>query len=108
MKLVYAVLVLLGGIMSNSIHAQGPPPPPLADSLLCKTFVSGKGWGYDIYKNCTLVIHQPMIPAISESRPFSKERYAMKTGLFVVKKIKAGEWPPALTTKELKKLKVLK
>jgi hypothetical protein len=67
---------------------------------------SANGWGYSIYINDVMVIRQPNIPAISNQQGFSEEKYAVRTAKLVVKKMKKGIWPPAVTIKELKRLRI--
>jgi hypothetical protein len=64
-------------------------------------FKSGQGWGYDVFKNNKLYIHQPYIPAVEGQVPFQNRKSARKTGQIVVKKIRNHE-SPALTRDEIK------
>ena len=67
-----------------------------------------KGYGYDIYLNQKIYVHQPHIPAIAGSRGFSTPDYAKRTGEFVAYKIKHNIMPPSVSPKELDSLGVLK
>lgn len=77
------------------------------DSITFKTFGSDSGWGYDIYINGILYIHQPNIPAVIGNSGFSKEEFAVKTALFVIEKIKKQIIPPSVSKAELDSLNVL-
>lgn len=85
-----------------------------SDNLEVKTFEvkdsTGKsqGWGYDIYAEKNKIIHQPIIPAIPGNRSFKSDGDAMKTGLFVVNKMKKEASLPTLLIKELDSLGVTK
>jgi hypothetical protein len=66
------------------------------------------GWGYDIYMNGSLYVHQPHIPAVSGNKGFNSEKDAKRTAELVVYKIKNNILPPSVTVKELDSLGVLK
>ncbi len=65
-------------------------------------------FGYDIYADDSKLIHQPSIPAVAGSEGFKTKSDAAKVAKLVIGKMKKGEWPPAVTSEELKKLKVIK
>ncbi|MFC1734377.1 DUF4907 domain-containing protein, partial [candidate division KSB1 bacterium] len=66
------------------------------------------GWGYDIYINGKLYIHQPHIPAISGNRGFNSESDAKKTAAYICTKIDKTQSLPSVTIYELDSLGVLK
>jgi hypothetical protein len=66
-----------------------------------------KTWGYDIYIEKRLFIHQPGIPGLSGNEGFKTKADAEKVAKLVIGKIKKGEMPPSVTIDEMKKLKVL-
>ena len=78
------------------------------DSITFKTFKTDSGWGYDIYINEKLYVHQPTIPAVSVNKGFSEEIYAAETAKLVTEKIRKHILPPTITPHELDSLKVLK
>lgn len=102
-KFIFSSLLFL--ISFSDAKAQDPEAPKV-DSIRYKTYSLGCGWGYDIYVNGKMAIHQAFIPAIHGGKCFSEEKYAARTAKLVVKKIKKGEWPPSVSIKELRKLKV--
>ena len=67
-----------------------------------------KGFGYNIYKDDALYIHQPSIPAVPGNEGFSTEAKAKKAAEFVAYKIGHNIMPPSVTPKELDSLGVLK
>ena len=71
------------------------------------TEVTG-GYGYDIYIDGKMYIHQPHIPAIPGNTAFSSEAKAKKAADLMVYKIRHNIMPPALDVKELDSLGVLK
>lgn len=72
-----------------------------------KTYKNSSGWGYDIYINNELLIHQPTIPAIAGNRSFKSEEEALKTGNLVLYKIKENISPPSISSMELDSLGVI-
>ena len=71
-----------------------------------KTFVTNNKWGYDIYLNNSLVIHQPSMPAIHGNEGFSTARHAKLVAELAIKKLKNGTFPPSISIEELDSLKV--
>ena len=66
-----------------------------------------KTYGYDIYADSKLMIHQNSIPGLPGTEGFKTKAYAEKVAQLVISKIKKGEMPPTVTTEEMKKLKVI-
>jgi len=64
-------------------------------------------FGYDIYKNDSVLIHQPSRPGVSGNIGFKTEEDALKVAELVIKKILNNEIPPTITKEELQDLKVL-
>ena len=79
-----------------------------SDTITARTFKEDSGWGYDIFVNGKLYIHQPNIPAVSGDRGFTREEYAIKVALLVIEKIKDQIIPPSVKTHELDSLHVLR
>lgn len=73
-----------------------------------KTFVVGNSWGYDIYKDNKLFIHQPNIPAIEGNQGFSSEEKAKLTASLIIQKLKNGIMPPSISIEELDSIDALK
>ncbi|MEO6405406.1 MAG: DUF4907 domain-containing protein [Ferruginibacter sp.] len=73
-----------------------------------KTDKSIKGFGYNIYKDDALYIHQPSIPAVEGNNGFSTEAKAKKAAVLVLYKIGHNIMPPSVTPQELDSLGVLK
>lgn len=68
----------------------------------------GKTYGYDIYADGRLMIHQSSTPGMAGNKGFSKKADAEKVAQLVTSKIKKGEMPPTVTVEEMQKLKVIK
>jgi len=67
-----------------------------------------KRWGYDVYADGALYIHQPHIPAVPGNRGFKSEQNAQTAGNFAVYKIRNNIVPPTISVEELDSLGVLK
>ena len=78
------------------------------DTITVETFKGDSGWGYNIFVNGKLYIHQPNIPAVNGNNGFSKEEYAVKIAQLVIEKIKNHIFPPSVCVNELDSLQVLK
>ena len=63
-------------------------------------------WGYDIYFNGKLYIHQPQIPAISGTKGFVSEKDARKVANLVIFKISNNILRPTITISELDSLDI--
>ncbi len=72
-----------------------------------KSTIQYAGFGYDIYVNDQLYIHQPGIPAIAENKGFNTEAGAQKIAQLVAHKIQNNILPPAVSKHELDSLGVL-
>jgi hypothetical protein len=66
------------------------------------------GFGYDILKNGSPYVHQPMIPAVPGNDGFSTEEKAGKAAAFVIYKIQHNILPPTVEVRELDSLGVLR
>ena len=75
------------------------------DSYSFKTFMVGQDWGYDIYKDKQLLIHQPNIPAMKGNKGFSSEQKAISVAQLTIQKLRQGIMPPTIRTEELDSLK---
>lgn len=83
------------------------PSPNSNASFEIKTIKNDIGWGYDIYMNGSMYVHQPHIPAISGNKGFRSEADAKRTAELVIHKIKNNIIPPSLSVKELDSLGVI-
>jgi hypothetical protein len=69
--------------------------------------VDDNTFGYDIYADGNLMIHQNTIPAIPGNKGFRTKAQAEKVATLVIHKIRAGKMPPSVDIEELKKLKAI-
>ena len=66
-----------------------------------------KSWGYDIYVEGKLLIHQSSVPALPGNEGFKSKQAAGKVATKIIEKIRKGENPPSVTIEEMKALKAL-
>lgn len=74
------------------------------DHFSFSTIESENGWGYDIFNNGDLYIHQPHIPAISGIQGFFSEEDAAECAQLAIHKIENGIVPPTLSRTEMDSL----
>ena len=86
-------------------HAQ----PAVNKSVLTFTIIPApeNTWGYDVYADGRLAIHQPSIPCLPGNKAFKSKEDATKTAQLVISKMNAGQMPPIVTIKDLKTLKII-
>lgn len=63
-------------------------------------------YGYDIFVNRKLLVHQPIIPGKQGVGGFPRKADAQKVAGLVIKKIQKGLMPPTIETKELDSLRI--
>lgn len=63
-------------------------------------------YGYNIFLNDTLFVHQPVIPCIAGNKGFKTKADAKKVAFLVIDKIRKGLIPPTVTIPEMEKLKI--
>lgn len=66
-----------------------------------KTFEVDSGWGYDIYVDGNVYIHQEFIPAKEGFEKFSTEQKAEAAALLVISKLRRNINPPEVNLHEL-------
>ena len=97
------LLMLISGCVSNQRDRAVIPPEPRAvqNAFSFQVFSVESGFGYDIFRDDTRLIHQPHIPALSGIHPFADSLHASRVAQLMCNKLKAGEWPPSLSQKEV-------
>lgn len=111
-----AILLYFCFLFSTGMYAQPPDPgntirslPDTSryqDALITASIFSAQNntWGYDIYVNHTLLIHQPSIPCYAGRDGFRTKKNALSVAELVITKIRKGLMPPTVTKAELKAL----
>lgn len=73
------------------------------DSFSFKIFATPEStFGYNIYENKRLIIHQPHIPGMRGQKGFERESDARQVAMLVIEKLKKGIFPPTVTVDEMK------
>jgi hypothetical protein len=114
------ILVLLLLTTSLFVHSQNPSrqlPDAIkspeggkqtAINYIYKVIPSiNSTWGYDIFKDEKMLIHQVNKPGMPGNEGFKAKSDAKKVARLVIEKLKKGEMPPSVTLDEMKQLKVL-
>jgi hypothetical protein len=111
---VSIILVLFLTAMTTDVFAQNNKtklPSASAHShskLTYKIIDAGNStYGYDIYSNNSLLIHQNSIPGVAGNQGFDTKAKAGKVAKLVISKINAGQMPPTVTIEDLQKLKTI-
>jgi hypothetical protein len=63
-------------------------------------------YGFNVFVNDTLFIHQPVIPCIAGNKGFKTKADAKKIAVLVIQKIRNKIIPPSVSMTEMKKLGV--
>src|SRR5580765_5059348 len=101
----FFLLASIALLICCNIYSHQFPSGNEAKNLTYKTIPSAeKTWGYDIYNNRKLLIHQPSIPAMPGNSGFATKAATTKVAKKVIEKIKAGESPPTISIDEMKAL----
>lgn len=93
------------GDKNNQSQKENTPQP--LNNITYKTFANDSapgGFGYDIYVDGRMMVHQPNIPAVMGNRGFNTEEEAAKTANLVMFKLKNNIMPPSISTSELDSL----
>jgi hypothetical protein len=103
------ILCLVTFYPGNPAVAQTPSAEKIASSeLTFKCIETEKGtFGYDIYTDGKMLIHQPTIPGVSGNLGFRSKDDAEKVARLVVGKLKKKLMPPTVSVDELRRLKVI-
>ncbi|MBE7170265.1 MAG: DUF4907 domain-containing protein [Williamsia sp.] len=110
--LIAAVLMLC--LCNATAYAQkaAPASPPVlekAQPQFTYTIIEGANgtFGYDVYVDGRLKLHQPSIPAMPGNKGFKTKAAAAQVAQLAIRKMKEGESLPAISPEELTKLKVI-
>lgn len=94
---------------ATTLPANPAIAPKATDSSLTYKIIPSvqNTWGYDIYRNRKLFIHQPSIPGVAGNKGFKTKEDAGTVARLVMAKIRKGEMPPSVTINEMQKIRVL-
>jgi hypothetical protein len=111
--LVIALFCHISTIFGQSPTGAGQAPArtgqSIAKSKLSYKVIAadGGGYGYDIFSDGRLLIHQPSIPGVPGAAGFKRKEQSQKVAELVIQKLKKGEMPPTVSEDELRELKAL-
>lgn len=112
--LLFAITISLTlNSQTNTVPSPGISKTPAGETTKKASYTytiipsENKTWGYDIYMEKRLFIHQPGKPGLPGNEGFITKANAEKVARLVIGKLKKGEMPPSVTIEEMKKLKVL-
>ena len=94
----------------DSSAAKFPAANVYADTKLTYKVIDAPKhtYGYDVFADGRLMIHQTSAPALSGNEGFKTKEDASKVAALAIGKIRKGEMPPTISIDEMKKLKVIK
>jgi hypothetical protein len=112
---LFATIIVCFGQISSSFGQTSPGQSPSAQAekiagatITYKVIGSeSEGYGYDVFADGKMVIHQPGIPGQPGVRGFRTKADSEKVAQLVVKKLKNKEMPPTVSEEELRTLKVI-
>jgi hypothetical protein len=121
MKIFTALKVAILLSLSTSFNFAQPsiaPPQPVVPSQRESAYQNASltyviidapnnTFGYEVFVDGKLMIHQTSIPAMPGNDGFKSKDDAAKVAELVMYKIRKGEMPPTVTTEELKSLRVI-
>jgi len=110
--LLSITFLILVASTSFAQQAKGTPQASFPDasefqkSTITYKIIKAEGntYGYDIYTDGKLMIHQPTKPGVAGNRGFSTKANASKVAQLVAEKIKKGIMPPSISVEELKEM----
>lgn len=95
----------IGG--NNSVAPQ-EVPSPTADYYYKVIECKNNTFGYNIFKNKKLFIHQITVPAMQGDTGFSSKEKAKLVAELAIKKLKQGQAMPTISKEELIELNAIK
>jgi hypothetical protein len=110
-RLPLLVVGILGIVAASPAPGKGQTvPAPKADAKLTYKIIEAfdGSFGYDVFTDERLTIHQPSIPALPGNEGFKSKEAATKVALLVIDKIKKGEMPPTISIDEMKTVNAIK
>jgi hypothetical protein len=95
--------VIIGFLLAIAILLSVIRSQRSQNGLHYKTFCAKNGWGYDVFIENRVLIHQDVVPVINTQQGFKYERQAEKAARLVIKKIRMKKLPQ-LTKSEIQLL----
>jgi len=110
--IITSLIIITSFAQNNKTENNANTFPKRSDRLHTKltykiTKVVNNTYGYNIFSNGKLLIHQTTIPGIPGMEGFKKKSAAEKVAKLIISKIAKGEIPPTITIEEMKKIKAI-
>ena len=94
--------------VARQTHSSGARSPAISKLTYKIIEASKHTYGYDVFADGRLLIHQTGIPALPGNDGFKTKEDATKIALVVMQKVQKGEMPPTISIAEMKRLNVIK
>lgn len=111
MKKVLLLITFFNGciLFLDAQETKFPEASQFANSSFTYKIIASPNetFGYDIYSDNRLMIHQPSMPGLPGNEGFKTKDAAEKVAKLVISKMENGEMPPSVSVEELKELGVL-
>lgn len=110
---LFALIAAILGQISASFGQAGTVSTAQAGKIAASTLTykiigsEAEGFGYDVFADGKMVIHQPGIPGQPGIKGFRTKADSKKVAELVVRKLKNKEMPPTVSEEELRTLKVI-
>ena len=101
--LVWTMLLSAPSFVHSAEPSYVHPPAPIRYKIIA---AAGHSFGYDIYSNGKILVHQVSIPGLPGNQGFTRRKDAEKVAALVVKKLEKNIMPPTVTRAEMDELKV--
>lgn len=105
-RMTFLTLAMLG-VVAHCAQISGDQPSAKEPARIEIIEVAGGRYGYDIFIDGKLKIHQPHIPTVKGAKGFDSRIDAEITAQAVVKKLQEHQNPPTLTSSELEMMGVI-
>jgi hypothetical protein len=106
--LVMLLMCSMSGYAQKAATSATPVAKKAQPQFTYKIIEGANGtFGYDVYADGRLKLHQPSIPAMPGNEGFKTKAAAEQVAQLAIKKMKKGESLPTISPEELKKLKVI-
>ena len=104
---IYGLFIFAVGLFIFTRFKGGAPQNPGLVRISMKTFHTSNGWGYDIYRDDSIHVHQEFIPAVEGRKGFASQADAEKIGnLAAAKMIKYKQQLPEILLSDLDSCKI--
>ncbi len=101
--ILFHLLFVFQSLMHPSLHEKKQPVISYSYRII---EAQEQTFGYDIFQNNRIFIHQLSVPAISGNKGFPTKTDAEKVAILVVQKLRQNIMPPTISKSELDSLHI--